>query len=165
MPSTHQGGCLCGAIRYTVDAPITGLRACHCINCQKHTGSGGSVNAVVPSDKFQDHQGDNAQVRRLRHAQRPHPEPPLLREVRLADLQPPQPEPRLPRGARWHPRRQERPQDRGQHLDLHRRRVVAHRPVDRVPSREYAAPAIQALGAAAAKIGGAQTPVTSASQN
>src|SRR5262245_62088393 len=52
MPSTYQGGCLCGAIRYTVDAPITGLRACHCINCQKHTGSGGSVNAVVPSDKF-----------------------------------------------------------------------------------------------------------------
>ena len=47
-----QGGCLCGAIRYTIDAPVTALRACHCLNCQKHTGSGGSVNAVVPSDKF-----------------------------------------------------------------------------------------------------------------
>ena len=46
------GGCLCGAIRYTVDAPVTALRACHCINCQKHTGTGGSVNAVVPTDKF-----------------------------------------------------------------------------------------------------------------
>jgi len=52
MPSTYNGGCLCGAIRYTIDAPITGLRACHCINCQKHTGSGDSVNAVVPTDKF-----------------------------------------------------------------------------------------------------------------
>jgi hypothetical protein len=46
------GGCLCGAIRYTIDAPVTGLRACHCVNCQKHTGTGGSVNAVVPTDKF-----------------------------------------------------------------------------------------------------------------
>jgi hypothetical protein len=46
------GGCLCGAIRYTIDAPVTALRACHCVNCQKHTGSGGSVNAVVPTDKF-----------------------------------------------------------------------------------------------------------------
>jgi hypothetical protein len=52
MPSTHTGGCLCGAVRYTIDAPITALRACHCSNCQKHTGSDGSVNAVVPSDKF-----------------------------------------------------------------------------------------------------------------
>jgi len=52
MPTSHTGGCLCGAVRYTIDAPITGLRACHCRNCQKHTGAGGTVNAVVPSDKF-----------------------------------------------------------------------------------------------------------------
>jgi hypothetical protein len=34
MP-TLTGGCLCGAIRYTVDAEIKELRACHCTNCQK----------------------------------------------------------------------------------------------------------------------------------
>ena len=27
------GGCLCGAIRYTISAPVTALRACHCRNC------------------------------------------------------------------------------------------------------------------------------------
>ncbi len=47
-----QGGCLCGAIRYTLSAPVTALRACHCLNCQKASGSGGTVNAVVPTDSF-----------------------------------------------------------------------------------------------------------------
>jgi len=43
------GSCLCGAIRYTVSAPVSELRACHCTHCQKASGAGGSVNAVVPS--------------------------------------------------------------------------------------------------------------------
>ena len=46
------GGCLCGAIRYKIDAPIAGLRACHCVNCQKSSGASGIVNAVVPSASF-----------------------------------------------------------------------------------------------------------------
>lgn len=52
MPSELTGGCLCGAIRYTVTAPVNTLRACHCLNCQKSSGAGGTVNAVVPSDAF-----------------------------------------------------------------------------------------------------------------
>jgi hypothetical protein len=51
------GGCLCGAIRYTVSAPITELRACHCTNCQKASGASGSVNAAVPSSAFKLTQG------------------------------------------------------------------------------------------------------------
>lgn len=47
------GGCLCGAIRYSIDAPIKELRACHCRDCQRTSGAGGSVNAVVPSSAFQ----------------------------------------------------------------------------------------------------------------
>jgi hypothetical protein len=46
------GGCLCGAIRYTLSAPVTGLRACHCTHCQKSSGTGSSVNAVVPGAAF-----------------------------------------------------------------------------------------------------------------
>jgi hypothetical protein len=51
------GGCLCRAVRYEITAPVSALRACHCLNCQKHTGSGGSVNAVVPKDHFRITQG------------------------------------------------------------------------------------------------------------
>jgi hypothetical protein len=47
-----EGSCLCGAIRFSVDAPVADLRACHCRNCQKASGAGGSVNAVLPSRAF-----------------------------------------------------------------------------------------------------------------
>ena len=57
MPALLTGGCLCGAIRYTISAPITELRACHCTNCQKASGAGGSVNAAVPSSAFKLTQG------------------------------------------------------------------------------------------------------------
>jgi hypothetical protein len=46
------GSCLCGAIRYTVDVPVTELRACHCTHCQKTSGAAGTVNAVMPSSAF-----------------------------------------------------------------------------------------------------------------
>jgi len=53
MPTPLTGGCLCGAIRYSVNQPIIELRACHCTNCQKASGTGGSVNAMIPSANFQ----------------------------------------------------------------------------------------------------------------
>ena len=49
---TLHGGCLCGAIRYAVTAPVSGLRACHCTDCQKTSGTGSSVNAVVAGKDF-----------------------------------------------------------------------------------------------------------------
>jgi hypothetical protein len=52
MTTPLTGGCLCGAIRYSVSVPITELRACHCTHCQRASGAGGSVNAVIPSAAF-----------------------------------------------------------------------------------------------------------------
>lgn len=57
MPAPLTGGCLCGAIRYTISVPVTELRACHCTSCQKASGAAGSVNAVVPSSAFHITQG------------------------------------------------------------------------------------------------------------
>lgn len=57
MTTFHTGGCLCGAIRYAVNAPITALRVCHCTHCQKNTGTGASVNAVVAGADFAVTQG------------------------------------------------------------------------------------------------------------
>ena len=47
-----NGGCLCGAIRYTIGADVSELRACHCTTCQKVSGAGGTVNAIVASKDF-----------------------------------------------------------------------------------------------------------------
>jgi hypothetical protein len=52
MTTTLNGSCLCGAIRYSVRTHVTELRACHCTNCQKISGSGGTVNAIIPSKDF-----------------------------------------------------------------------------------------------------------------
>ena len=57
MANMLSGSCLCGAIRYTVSVPITELRACHCIHCQKASGTGASVNAPLPSAAFKLTQG------------------------------------------------------------------------------------------------------------
>jgi hypothetical protein len=57
MPSPLSGSCLCGAIRYTITAPVTELRACHCTHCQKTSGAGGSVNAALSTEAFRVTQG------------------------------------------------------------------------------------------------------------
>ena len=57
MTSPLQGGCLCGAIRYSVDADISELRACHCTDCQKVSGASGTVNALVAAKDFRITQG------------------------------------------------------------------------------------------------------------
>ncbi|MEM7217636.1 MAG: GFA family protein [Pseudomonadota bacterium] len=47
---TIEGGCLCGAIRYTgmVDTATTLAVHCHCNDCQRATGSGGATVVAVP---------------------------------------------------------------------------------------------------------------------
>ena len=50
MPKSSQvstGGCLCGAVRYDLTAPPLFVHACHCRDCQRHTGSAFVVNAMV----------------------------------------------------------------------------------------------------------------------
>ena len=49
MANEHTGGCLCGEIRYRIEHPVNSLRACHCTHCQKSSGTGSSVNAIVPA--------------------------------------------------------------------------------------------------------------------
>lgn len=44
----REGGCACGAIRFTIDAPLLGTGACHCRNCQKFAGGGPNYVALVP---------------------------------------------------------------------------------------------------------------------
>lgn len=47
MSQELTGGCLCGAIRYTVSAPLHNVIACHCTHCRKISGAGSSHNAPV----------------------------------------------------------------------------------------------------------------------
>jgi hypothetical protein len=48
MAETRAGGCLCGAVRYTVQWPPAAVATCSCKNCQRQAGSALSLLAVVP---------------------------------------------------------------------------------------------------------------------
>ena len=53
-----QGGCLCGAIRYEITAPLLSAGYCHCTRCQRRTGTGSSANGRVPQSGFRLLQGE-----------------------------------------------------------------------------------------------------------
>ena len=57
MPEALKGSCLCGAIQFTVSQPVTELRACHCRDCQRVSGTGASIGAPVPKAAFRITQG------------------------------------------------------------------------------------------------------------
>ena len=46
MHNPSTGGCLCGAIRYVVTAPLAQISACHCTHCRRISGAGCSHNAI-----------------------------------------------------------------------------------------------------------------------
>ena len=48
--SKSTGGCLCGAIRYSINADPHIVAACHCKDCQKQTGTAYSIVMGVPTD-------------------------------------------------------------------------------------------------------------------
>jgi hypothetical protein len=47
MANLH-GTCLCGGVRFEVDASPEVLRYCHCASCKKLSGGAGTVNFGVP---------------------------------------------------------------------------------------------------------------------
>ncbi|MGE0666393.1 MAG: GFA family protein [Sphingomonadales bacterium] len=49
---TTMGQCLCGKVRYSVEAPLGEVRYCHCRMCRRATGTAFSANARVPMERF-----------------------------------------------------------------------------------------------------------------
>ena len=47
-----KGSCLCGSVRYVVQAEIEHAENCHCAMCRKAHSSAYSTNALVPTDSL-----------------------------------------------------------------------------------------------------------------
>lgn len=50
MSSSLEGGCACGSVRYRLrDEPLF-VHCCHCLNCQRQTGSAFVINVLIETD-------------------------------------------------------------------------------------------------------------------
>ena len=52
MAGVIRGGCLCGAVRYEIDAPFADAVYCHCSQCRRASGSAFAANAGVAKAHF-----------------------------------------------------------------------------------------------------------------
>lgn len=52
MSSGPLGGCACGALRYRLASQPMFVHCCHCLNCQRQTGSAYVVNLLLEADRL-----------------------------------------------------------------------------------------------------------------
>ena len=51
MTDIHEGGCVCGDVRYRITGEPTAATICHCKYCQKRTGSAFSQPVIFKLDQ------------------------------------------------------------------------------------------------------------------
>lgn len=60
----YEGGCLCGAVRYRLDARPQTMTACHCDACKKLSGGTNLLVITAPREAFHHLSGDVQRFRR-----------------------------------------------------------------------------------------------------
>lgn len=51
--SSREGGCACGAVRYRLTSDPLFVHCCHCLNCQRQTGSAFVVNLLIEAERVE----------------------------------------------------------------------------------------------------------------
>jgi hypothetical protein len=51
--SVLEGGCSCGAVRYRLASEPMFVHCCHCLNCQRQTGSAFVINLLIEADRVE----------------------------------------------------------------------------------------------------------------
>ena len=51
MSEQREGGCACGAVRYRLASEPLFVHCCHCLNCQRQTGSAFVINLLIETDR------------------------------------------------------------------------------------------------------------------
>ena len=58
MSGQREGGCSCGAVRYRQTAEPLFVHCCHCLNCQRQTGSAFVINMLIEAEHVEVVAGD-----------------------------------------------------------------------------------------------------------
>jgi hypothetical protein len=53
MSEPREGGCSCGAVRYRLTSEPLFVHCCHCLNCQRQTGSAFAINVLIEADRVE----------------------------------------------------------------------------------------------------------------
>ena len=53
MTASLEGGCACGDVRYRLQSAPMFVHCCHCLNCQKHTGSAFVINLLIEASRVE----------------------------------------------------------------------------------------------------------------
>jgi hypothetical protein len=71
MPS-FEGGCACGRTRYRMTSEPMFVHCCHCLRCQRETGSAFVLNALIETDRMETLAGAPAAASVPTDSGRPH---------------------------------------------------------------------------------------------
>jgi hypothetical protein len=53
MNAQPEGGCACGAVRYRLSSEPLFVHCCHCLNCQRQTGSAFVINLLIEAERVE----------------------------------------------------------------------------------------------------------------
>jgi hypothetical protein len=53
MSFAGEGGCSCGEVRYRLASEPLFTHCCHCLNCQRQTGSAFVINLLIEADRLE----------------------------------------------------------------------------------------------------------------
>ncbi len=53
MSTQPEGGCACGAVRYRLLSDPLFVHCCHCLNCQRQTGSAFVINLLIEAERVE----------------------------------------------------------------------------------------------------------------
>src|SRR5438552_9557863 len=53
LSEVRDGGCSCGEVRYRLASEPLFVHCCHCLNCQRQTGSAFVINLLIETDRVE----------------------------------------------------------------------------------------------------------------
>jgi hypothetical protein len=53
MSALREGGCACGEVRYRLASDPLIVHCCHCLNCQRQTGSAFVINLMIEASRME----------------------------------------------------------------------------------------------------------------
>lgn len=72
MTGPLTGGCACGAVRYELLSRPMFTHCCHCLDCQRQTGSAFVINGLIETDRIVVRSGQLVPVRVPTDSGQPH---------------------------------------------------------------------------------------------